>query len=98
MRGFAEALGALEPDSVRGRRQPTGCGPSKKKVREAMLVLLELHEPLFFSVHASETRVPPLPIVPKHGTAWNVDEIGYPKKSSAHYKVSKSVLLTLYSV
>ena len=30
--------------------------------------------------------------------AASVDEIGYPKKSSGHYKVSKSVLLTLYSV
>ena len=28
----------------------------------------------------------------------SVDEIGDPKKSSGHYKVSKSVLLTLYSV
>ena len=31
-------------------------------------------------------------------TSRSVDEIGDPKKSSGHYKVSKSVLLTLYSV
>ena len=35
---------------------------------------------------------------PFMGLKFSVDEIGYPKKSSGHYEVSKSVLLTLYSV
>ena len=83
--------GEIPPDTKIPRYEYVICGPPLEQISVAE-PLASIGETVL-SPHAWE-HVEQSAGAP----SGSVDEIGYPKKSSGHYKVSKSVLLTLYSV